>query len=160
MAGEPGHNCRLGPRCAADYQSRISGPLLDRMDIQLELSAVRAIDLSLPAPKEKSVDVALRVAAARQRQLVRFHSLGLENLRTNAEADGDVLDAIAPLDAAGQALLRDAAEAMNLSARGYHRVLKVARSIADLAGAENISRAHLAEALSYRQKPVSLRQAA
>ena len=130
------------------------------MDIQLELSAVRAIDLSLPAPKEKSVDVALRVAAARQRQLVRFHSLGLENLRTNAEADGDVLDAIAPLDAAGQALLRDAAEAMNLSARGYHRVLKVARSIADLAGAENISRAHLAEALSYRQKPVSLRQAA
>jgi len=160
MAGEPGHNCRLGPRCAADYQSRVSGPLLDRMDIQLELSAVRAIDLSLPAPKEKSADVALRVAAARLRQLERFHALGLENLRTNAEADGDVLDAIAPLDPAGQALLRDAAEAMNLSARGYHRVLRVARSIADLAAATEISRAHLAEALSYRQKPASFRQAA
>jgi magnesium chelatase family protein len=130
------------------------------MDIQIELSAVRAIDLSLQAPKEKSADVAHRVAAARQRQLHRFHALGLENLRTNAEADGDVLDAIAPLDAAGQALLRDAAAAMNLSARGYHRVLRVARSIADLANAENISRVHLAEALSYRQKPASLRQAA
>ncbi len=160
MAGEPGHTCRQGLRCATDYQARISGPLLDRIDIQLELAAVRALDLSLPAPKEKSADVAQRVARARLRQAQRYQDLGLENLRTNAQADGEVLETIAPLDAAGMALLRDAAEAMNLSARGYHRVLRVARTIADLAGAENITRAHLAEALSYRQRPASLRQAA
>ena len=160
MAGEPGHTCRLGPRCAADYQSRISGPLLDRMDIQLELAAVRAIDLSLPPPKESSLDVAKRVAAARHIQAARFRDLGIEHLRTNAQADGEVLDAIAPLDNAGMALLRDAAEAMKLSARGYHRVLRVARSIADLAGSQDVMRLHLAEALSYRQRPASMRIAA
>ncbi len=160
MAGEPGHTCRLGPRCASEYQARISGPLLDRMDIQLELAAVRAMDLALPAPKEKSADVAARVAQARQIQLQRFTALGATHLRNNAQADGDVLEAITKLDGAGMALLRDAAEAMNLSARGYHRVLRVARTIADLANSENILRLHLAEALSYRQKPVSLRNAA
>ena len=77
----------------------------------------------------------------------------------NAQADGDTLEAVAPLDYAGQTLLRDAAHVMNLSARGYFRVLRVARTIADLAGSENISRAHLAEALSYRQRPASLRAA-
>ncbi len=160
MAGEPGHTCRLGPRCASEYQARISGPLLDRMDIQLELSAVKAIDLALPTPKEKSADVAIRVALARQKQLQRFTDLGASHVRNNAQADGTVLEAITKLDAPGMALLRDAAEAMNLSARGYNRVLRVARTIADLAGAESISRLHLGEALSYRQKPVALRQAA
>ena len=160
MAGEPGHTCRQGPRCAADYQQRISGPLLDRMDIQIELSAVRASDLTLPAPKERSAEVALRVAKARAIQRQRFIELGHPHLRTNAQADGDVLEAITALDAAGMTLIRDAADAMNLSARGYHRVLRVARSIADLDGATNISRLHLAEALSYRQKPAGLRQAA
>ena len=160
MAGEPGHNCRLGPRCATDYQSRISGPLLDRIDIQIEMSSVRAIDLALPPPKEKSADVAIRVFAARKIQAERFAALGFAQLRTNAEADGEVLETITALDASGKALLRDAAEAMNLSARGYHRVLRVARTIADLAGSENVMRLHLAEALSYRQRAASLRQAA
>jgi magnesium chelatase family protein len=160
MAGEPGHTCRSGPRCAADYQQRISGPLLDRMDIQLELAAVRASDLALPAPKEKSADVALRVARARATQQQRFASLGHPTLRLNAEADGQVLEAIAVLDPAGTKLLSDAADAMNLSARGYHRVLRVARTIADLDGKETISRLHLAEALSYRQKPASFARAA
>ena len=160
MAGEPGHSCRTGARCAADYQARISGPLLDRLDIQIELSAVKASDLTLPPPKEKSTDVARRVAAARHIQRERFLARGLDQLRTNAQADGNILEDIAALDAAGTALIRDAADAMNLSARGYHRVLRVARTIADLDAREKISRLHLAEALSYRQKPASLRTAA
>ncbi|MFN0191548.1 MAG: YifB family Mg chelatase-like AAA ATPase [Aestuariivirga sp.] len=160
MAGTPGHVCRQGPRCAADYQGRISGPLLDRLDIQIELAAVRASDLTLPAPKEVSADVALRVAAARQRQRERFKQLGHADLRTNAEADGTLLEEIAALDPQGLKLMRDAADAMNLSARGYHRVLRVARTIADLDGADKIARIHVAEGLSYRQKPASLKAAA
>ncbi len=160
MTGEPGHTCRQGPRCAADYQGRISGPLLDRMDIQMELASVKASDLTLPPPKEKSVDVALRVAKVRAIQRQRYLDLGLPNLRLNAEADGHVLEKIAVLDEKGQALIRDAADAMNLSARGFHRVLRVARTIADLDRRESISRLHLAEALSYRQKPASMRSAA
>jgi magnesium chelatase family protein len=159
-AGEPGHVCRTGPRCAAEYQSRISGPLLDRLDVQIELAAVKASDLTLPPPKEKSADVAKRVAAARSIQRQRFLDRGLDNLRTNAQADGSVLEDIAALDAAGTALIRDAADAMNLSARGFHRVLRVARTIADLDAREKISRIHLAEALSYRQKPASMRTVA
>ncbi len=160
MAGEPGHFCRTGPRCAADYQSRISGPLLDRLDVQIELAAVKASDLTLPPPKEKSADVATRVALARTIQRQRFLDRGLESLRTNAQADGTVLEEFAALDAAGTALIRDAADAMNLSARGYHRVLRVARTIADLDGRDKVSRLHLAEALSYRQKPASMRNVA
>ncbi|MFO1033483.1 MAG: YifB family Mg chelatase-like AAA ATPase [Hyphomicrobiales bacterium] len=160
MAGEPGHICRQGPRCAADYQARISGPLLDRMDIQIELQAVRAADLTLPPPKEKSADVAARVAAARARQRERFAALGQPLLRTNAEADGTLLEEMVKLDVAATSLLRDAAEAMNLSARGYHRVLRVARTIADLDAREAVARIHLAEALGYRQKPAALRAAA
>lgn len=151
-AGAPGHTCRKGPRCASDYQSRISGPLLDRMDIQIELPAVKASDLTLPPPKETSSDVGKRVAAARALQRLRFEKLGLKNLRLNAEADGSVLEEIARPDAAGLQLLRDAADAMNLSARGYHRVLKVARTLADLDARGDVARLHIAEALSYRQK--------
>jgi magnesium chelatase family protein len=160
MAGEPGHTCRTGPRCASDYQSRISGPLLDRMDIQIELPAVKASDLALPPPKESSRDVAARILAARQIQAARFAALGKPNLRTNAEADGAILEEIATPDAAGLKLLREAADAMNLSARGYHRVLRVARTLADLDGREEVSRIHIAEALSYRQRLAAFRIAA
>jgi magnesium chelatase family protein len=152
MAGEPGHICRKGPRCAADYQARISGPLLDRMDIQIELAAVKASDLTLPPPKETSQEVAVRVRVARQLQAERFQRLGKSELRTNAEADGTVLEDIARPDPQGLALLREAADAMNLSARGYHRVLRVSRTLADLDRREQVSRIHVAEALSYRQK--------
>ena len=152
MAGEPGHVCRKGPRCAADYQARISGPLIDRMDLQIELRAVKASDLTLPPPKESSAEVAARVAAARLIQAQRFARLGKPELRTNAEADGALLEEIAAPDAPGLKLLREAADAMNLSARGYHRVLRVARTLADLDGRGQVSRIHVAEALSYRQK--------
>jgi magnesium chelatase family protein len=160
MAGEPGHVCRKGPRCAADYQARLSGPLLDRMDIQMELRAVKASDLTLPPPKETSSDVAARVFAARRIQAERFLRLGKPDLRTNAQADGELLEGIATPDAAGLKLLREAADAMNLSARGYHRVLRVARTLADLDGRGEVSRIHIAEALSYRQKLAAFQTAA
>ncbi len=160
MAGEPGHTCRKGSRCASDYQQRISGPLLDRMDIQIELPAVRIADLTLPAPKEASADVAIRVAAARVIQRARFIKLGMAHLRLNSQADGTLLEEIAQPDQSGLKLMRDAAEAMGLSARGYHRVLRVARTLADLEAREQIARLHIAEALSYRQKLAAFQIAA
>lgn len=122
------------------------------MDIQIELAAVKASDLTLPPPKEASADVARRVQAARQVQAQRFASLGKTELRTNSEADGALLEEIAKPDAPGLTLLRDAADAMKLSARGYHRVLRVARTLADLDRRDHVARIHVAEALSYRQK--------
>ena len=159
-AGEPGHVCKRGPRCASDYQGRISGPLLDRMDIQIELPAVRASDLALPPPSEGSKDVAKRVAAARETQRHRFAELGQKHLRTNSQAEGNLLEEIARLDKTGVALLTEAADAMNLSARGYHRVLRVARTLADLAGRKDVNKMDIAEAISYRQQLASFSLAA
>jgi magnesium chelatase family protein len=150
MAGEPGHVCRRGPRCVADYQARISGPLLDRIDIRIEVPAVSATDLILPSPSEPSAAVAERVAAARAIQRDRFAAMGLAGVLTNAQVAPSLIESVAATDAAATALMRNAAEAMRLSARGYHRVLKVARTLADLDGADSVGRIHLAEALSYR----------
>src|SRR5690606_17408742 len=94
-AGEPGHVCRRGERCADDYQARLSGPLLDRIDLHVDVAAVRAADLVLPAPAEGSAEVAARVAAARALQRRRFADLGCDRLRTNAEANGEVLEQVA-----------------------------------------------------------------
>jgi magnesium chelatase family protein len=160
MAGEPGHVCKRGPRCAGDYQARISGPLIDRMDIQIELSAVRAGDLTLPPPAEGSAEVAARVAAARAIQRDRFERLGRPDMRTNAHLDGALLEQLARPDASGLALLTDAANALNLSARGYHRVLRLARTLADLDGNGAVSRLNVAEAVSYRQRLASFQLAA
>lgn len=148
-AGEPGHVCRRGARCVEEYQGRLSGPLLDRIDLHLDVPAVSASDLMLPAPSEGSRDIAARVAAARARSLARSAAHKL-TARTNAELSASAIEALALLDPAGTRLLHDAAETMRLSARGYHRVLKVARTIADLDGEEKTGRIHLAEALSYR----------
>ena len=161
-AFEPGYSCKRAPvdRCTADYQMRISGPLMDRIDLRIEVPAVTAADLILPPPAEGSTEVAARVAAARDIQMRRYASAGLSDIRTNAEAPAALLEEIAQPDAQGQKLLRDAAETMRLSARGYHRVLRVARTLADLDGADRIGRLHLAEALSYRALAEDIRHAA
>jgi magnesium chelatase family protein len=160
-AGEPGYDCKRGAvgRCASDYQARLSGPLLDRIDLHIEVGAVTAADLILPPPAEGSREVAARVARARDTQTERYTALGLA-VRTNAEANGTVLEAVAKPDSGGLALLRDAAEAMRLSARGYHRVLRVARTLADLDGEELVRRVHFAEALAYRALADEIRRAA
>jgi len=161
-AFEPGHSCRRGPvdRCTADYQMRISGPLLDRIDLRIEVPSVSAADLILPPPAEGSTEVAARVKAARDIQAARYAAAGLPHIRTNAEAPAAMLEDIAQPDSHGQKLLRDAAETMRLSARGYHRVLRVARTLADLDATEKIGRLHLAEALSYRTLAEDVRQLA
>lgn len=154
---DPGLACSRAPRCAADYQSRLSGPLIDRIDLHVDVPALSISDLALPPAAETSADVAQRVAAARATQSARYAAHGIH---TNAEADGELLEEVATPDAAGQQLLMDAAEKLKLSARGYHRVLRIARTLADLEGAEidsgsdgnvPVQRIHIAEALSYRR---------
>jgi magnesium chelatase family protein len=161
-ASDPGFACRRGPnaRCAAEYQAKLSGPLLDRIDLHIEVPAVTAADLLLPPPSEGSREVAARVARARDIQAERYAARGLENVRTNAQASGPVLEDVAAVEGSGLTLLRDAADAMKLSARGYHRVLRVARTLADLDGAATVGRIHLAEALSYRALADEARRAA
>ena len=150
--GDPQLGCGRAPKCGAEYQSRISGPLFDRIDLYIDVPAVNPADLSLPPPAEGSAEVAARVAAARALQAERFARLaGGEGLRLNAEADGALLERIAAPDAPARRLLTDAAERLRLSARGYHRMLKVARTLADLAGNATVGRLHIAEALSYRR---------
>lgn len=160
MAGEPGHRCARGPRCQADYQARISGPLLDRIDLRIEVPAVSAADLLAPGRAEKSEAVRARVAAARGLQAARYAALGLSSATTNAHCSAGLIETVAAPDQAGAALLRDASEKLNLSARAYHRVLKVARTLADLDGAETVARIHLAEAISYRMAGERLAAAA
>jgi magnesium chelatase family protein len=143
--GADGVACRRGARCMIDYQSRVSGPFMDRIDIQIDVPAVTPADLALPPPKEGTADVAARVAAARDRQMARNDGV------TNAELPQARLDEVAEPDAQGRELLIKAAETLGLTARGYHRTLRVARTLADLAGAETVRRLHIAEALSHRR---------
>ncbi len=146
--GDAALSCARVPKCGAEYQAKISGPLLDRIDIVIDVPQVSAADLSLPPPAETSADVAKRVAAARDIQAARFSGM---SIRTNAEADGEMLEKMAALDEEGRKLMVDAADKMKLSARGYHRVLRVARTLADLESAPSVLRHHVAEALGYRR---------
>ncbi|NHT74774.1 YifB family Mg chelatase-like AAA ATPase [Rhizobiaceae bacterium CRRU44] len=150
MAGEPGHSCARGPRCAGDYQARISGPLMDRIDIRIHVPAVSAADLIRPATAETSAVVAARVAHARALQIDRFIAFGMPKITSNARCTTSMIETLAEPDAGGLQLLREAAERMTFSARAYHRVLKVARTLADLDARPTVGRIHIAEAISYR----------
>jgi magnesium chelatase family protein len=154
-AGDAGRACPRLPRCVGDYQAKLSGPLLDRIDIHVEVPPVSPADLALPPPAEGSVDVAERVGRARAMQAERYERLaghmGANAPQLNAHVEGKLLEEVAALDEAGLRLLREAAERMHLTARGYHRVMRVARTLADLDGKGAIKRLHVAEALAYRE---------
>jgi magnesium chelatase family protein len=158
-AGEPGFSCARGSGCEERYRARLSGPLLDRIDLTIEVPAVSARDLVVPAHGEASAVVAGRVARAREIQRQRFHELGHPGFGANAEAPAALIEPCARMDGGARILLGEAAERLSLSARGYFRTLRIARTLADLDHSENLSRAHVAEALAYRA-PEPVRRAA
>lgn len=145
---DPSRACGKAPLCGEDYLGRISGPLMDRFDLRVDVPPVAYSDLDLPATGEASASIAERVRTARDVQEARFADH--PGLRVNADAEGQVLEDIATPDADGRALIAKVAERFGLSARGYHRVLRVARTIADLDGSATVRHPHIAEAVSYR----------
>ncbi|MDZ7823445.1 MAG: YifB family Mg chelatase-like AAA ATPase [Ahrensia sp.] len=150
MAGEPGHTCARGPRCKTDYQARISGPLMDRIDLRVEMPSLSPGDLIRAKPGEPSKSIAERVARARLRQMRRYQALGVEGIIVNAHCPTALIEEVVNADESAMQLIADAADKMKFSARGYHRILKVARTLADLDDAERVGRIHIAEAISYR----------
>ena len=145
---DPNRACARAPQCGADYMGRISGPLMDRFDLRIEVEPVSFYDLERAEPGESSATVAARVSAARAVQTQRY--AGCDGVRVNADSEGRLLEEVAQLDNDSRDLMLRASEKFHLSARGYHRVLRVARTIADLDDEAAIRRDHVAEALSYR----------
>jgi magnesium chelatase family protein len=143
--------CGKAPRCQRDYQGRVSGPLIDRIDLQIDVPPVAAADLALPPPTEGSAEAAVRVARAREMQIARAEAHGDGAPGLNAQADGDFLEKAAALNDPARALLTRAADAGYLTARGWTRAIRLARTIADLEGAGSVGRIHVAEALIYRR---------
>ncbi|MGD9637585.1 MAG: YifB family Mg chelatase-like AAA ATPase [Alphaproteobacteria bacterium] len=150
--GNPALECSRAPKCAAEYQNKISGPLLDRIDINIEVKAVNPLSISSSYQGESSSVVAERVNKAREIQKNRLAKMMVENVSYNAELSGTIIEEIAPLDAKGKKLLLDAMEKLYLSARSYHKILKVARTIADLENEKHVFPSHIAEAISYRHR--------
>ena len=151
---DPAQACGRAPKCAREYQSKISGPLFDRIDLHVDVPSVDVANLSQPPPAEDSATVGARVGAARAAQADRYAERGAA-VRTNAEADGELLAAVAKPDHGGAQLLSEAAHKMRLTARGYHRVLRVARTLANLDSSGGVRRLHIAEALGYRRFAMS-----
>ncbi len=145
---DPARACSRVPVCGEDYLGRISGPLMDRFDLRIEVPPVGFTDLDLPPSGDSSAVVAARVERARGVQAARFQ--GNPSVRQNADIEGALLEEVAAPDAEGRELLLKAAERFGLSARAFHRILRVARTIADLDGAPDIRKPHVAEALSFR----------
>ena len=152
--GTPDSECTKAPRCGSDYQAKLSGPLLDRIDIQVEVPQVAVSDLD-KASGEPSHIVAARIARARDIQTARYQENTPEEqipISVNAHANGNLLEAVMPLSSGAKDLLNKAAERMKFSARSYYRLIRVSRTIADLEGnLGDINENHLAEALSYRK---------
>ncbi|HST92481.1 MAG TPA: ATP-binding protein, partial [Brevundimonas sp.] len=152
--------CGKAPRCQRDYQNRISGPMFDRIDLTVETPPVTASDMALPPPAEGTAEAAARVAAAREMQEARLREAGIDpavarDQAINARASGETLDRFATPDAPGRALLMRAGEAGGLTARGWTRTLRLARTIADLDGCDGVLRRHVAEALIYRRTTIA-----
>ncbi|HGG65863.1 MAG TPA: ATP-binding protein, partial [Rhodobacteraceae bacterium] len=144
----PSRACARVPVCGEEYLGRISGPLMDRFDLRIDVPPVAFSDLDLPETGDSSADMAARIEGARALQEARFE--GHDDMRVNADTEGALLEEIAMPDDEGRALLLKVAERFGLSARGYHRVLRVARTIADLEGEADVRKPHVAEAVSFR----------
>ncbi|MBT8410242.1 MAG: YifB family Mg chelatase-like AAA ATPase [Octadecabacter sp.] len=144
---DPNRACAKVPLCGEDYMSRISGPLMDRFDLRIDVPPVALSDLDLPQQSESSATVATRVANGRAVQTARFAGTAF---RVNADLEGQMLEDVATPDADGKDLLLRVADRFGLSARGYHRVLRVARTIADLDGSADVRKPHVAEAVGFR----------
>ena len=153
MGGAGRGACGKAPRCQRDYQNRISGPMFDRIDLTVETPPVTAADMALPPPAEGTAEARARVAAARAMAEDRMREAGLDPV-VNARAGGELLDRFATPDEAGRALLMRAGEAGGLTARGWTRTLRLARTIADLDGSTGVLRRHIAEALIYRRTTI------
>jgi magnesium chelatase family protein len=151
-ANDPIKPCTCAPAVVTKYQKRISGPLLDRIDIHIEVPRVDYEKLSGDRVGETSASIRARVQAARDIQTQRFSSTGSSDIVCNADMRVGEIRQFCKLQDEGQSLMRAAMTQLNLSARAYHRILKLARTIADLAGCEEIQSVHLAEALQYRPK--------
>lgn len=155
--GDTDLECTQAPKCAGNYQAKISGPMLDRIDLQVDVPAISIEDINSAVPKETSADVRQRIVQARVIQEQRYQALSDDlDIYLNAHADTKMLEKVAQLDEEAQTLLNKAMKVQKFSARGYYRLLRVARTIADLDSAPaTLQKPHIAEALGYRRRSLS-----
>ena len=143
---DPDQACGRAPSCGNDYLSRISGPLMDRFDLRIEVPVVRFQDLSRPASGERSHVIAKRVLAARTLQDTRYAKT---EIATNSDLTGDAMDRLIQMEEDAKTYIEQAAIKLNLTARGFHRVIRVSRTITDFEQSEHVARHHVGEAISF-----------